>query len=81
MSTTEINVKTLKAMEVAREMKGATLKEMRLSRFLAQRLMDEGLLAAKDVRHTGKRGRPAHVYTCTDKAHKRVKRAKASGRI
>jgi predicted ArsR family transcriptional regulator len=41
----------------------------------------EGLVRKVGVRRLPRKGRPAHMWRTTDKGRKRVKRARAAGRI
>ena len=53
--------------------------DLKLSTFRALRLIDNGLIRRVDVRRTGRRGRPAHLYAATYKARKAVERRVKSG--
>lgn len=54
-----------------------TAQELGVDSVTMALLKRDGLVRSVDAVQTGKPGRPAHVYACTDKARKRVKRARA----
>lgn len=60
--------------------KQATAKELGLTPTEASRLEAIGLLRRVDVEHTGRRGRPAVVWTCAAKARDRARRRVRAGR-
>lgn len=64
-----------------RQKRQATSAEVGINSVEAIRLEREGLLRRVSTVQTGRQGRPAVIWGLTDKAHKRVKRAIASGRI
>lgn len=55
----------------------ATAVELETNAIYMGRLQQEGLVKVADKVRSGGRGRPAHVYRCTDKGRKRAQRAQS----
>lgn len=65
----------LNVLVAVKEQGRTTAKQINVNAVYLLRLQDQELVRVVGKVHTGGRGRPAHIFACTDKGRKRAQRA------